>query len=115
MPLTRDFRETVKKRAEREPEFRIGLLQDAIEALVNNDLDTGKVMLRAYVNATIGFNKLAADLGKEPKTLMQMLSVKGNPGAQSLFTIIGHLKELEGVEFHLTVGRMDNARIGATA
>lgn len=114
MPLTRDFKETVKRRAERDPEFRIGLLQDAIEALFNNDLDTGKVMLRAYVNATIGFNKLAADLGKEPKTLMQMLSSKGNPGTQSLFSIIGYLKQMEGVEFKLTVGKVDNAKVDTT-
>ncbi len=114
MPLIRDFRETVKRRAEKEPEFRIGMLQDAIEALFNNDLDTGKVMLRAYVNATIGFNKLAAELGKEPKTLIQMLSAKGNPGTQSLFSIIEYLKNNEGVEFNLTVGKINNTKVDTT-
>ena len=46
MALTRDFRDTIKARAERDPEFRIGLLQEAIEAFLDADLETGKVLLR---------------------------------------------------------------------
>jgi hypothetical protein len=43
MALTRDFKETVQARAQRDPAFREALLQEAIEA-----------MLAAYINATVG-------------------------------------------------------------
>ena len=34
MPLTRDFKETVQARAERDPEFREGLLKEGVECLL---------------------------------------------------------------------------------
>ena len=55
MPLTRRFKETVKARVERDADFRLGLFREAIEALLSDDLETGKVLLRDYVSATLGF------------------------------------------------------------
>ncbi len=52
MPLTRDFKETVRARAAREPEFRKELLREAVECLFAGDVDTGKTIFR-YVNATL--------------------------------------------------------------
>ncbi|MCY3625932.1 MAG: hypothetical protein OXH71_01435 [Candidatus Dadabacteria bacterium] len=52
MALTRSFRKIVKKRAIRDPEFRIGLLTEAIECVLNYEIDVAKVLLRDYVNAT---------------------------------------------------------------
>lgn len=52
MPLTRDFRETVKNRAERDTMFRNGLLAEALEAVVRGELDVAKILLRDYINAT---------------------------------------------------------------
>ena len=43
MPLTKDFKDTIKARAERDPEFRAGLFREAIEAMLSDDLETGKV------------------------------------------------------------------------
>lgn len=101
MPLTRNFKDTVKARAERDPEFRVGLFREAIEALLGDDLETGKVLLRDYVNATIGFEALATELGKSPKSLMRMLSNKGNPRADNLLGMVGHLKKKEGVALRI--------------
>ena len=53
MPLTRDFKDIIKARAERDPEFRVGLFREAVEAMLCEDLETGKVLLRDYVNATV--------------------------------------------------------------
>lgn len=102
MALTRDFKKTVKSRAERDPEFRAGLFREAIEALMSDDVETGKVLLRDYVNATVGFEALAVELDKSPKSLMRMLSDKGNPRADNLLGMLGHLKKREGVTFTLT-------------
>ncbi len=51
MALTRDFKETVMARARRDPEFREGLLREAVECLLANDMDAGKIRLRDYINA----------------------------------------------------------------
>jgi len=102
MPLTKDFKDTIKARAERDPEFRIGLFREAIEAMLSDDLETGKVLLRDYVNATVGFEALAEDMDKDPKSLMRMLSAKGNPRADNLLAMVSRLKQREGISFSLT-------------
>ena len=103
MPLTRDFKETVQARALRDPEFRTGLLQEGIECLLAGDLETGKTLLRDYINATIGFEELAVLTNKSPKSLMRMFSPKGNPRADNLFGVIRQLQEKEGVYFEVRV------------
>lgn len=102
MPLTKDFKETIKARAERDAEFRVGLFEEAIEALLSDDLETGKVLLRDYVNATVGFETLAQEMEKNPKSLMRMLSDKGNPRADNLLSMVARLKQREGVSFSVT-------------
>ena len=63
MPLTRSFKDTVKARAERDPAFRAALLTEAVELMLSGDLDTGKAILRDYINATVGFECLARETG----------------------------------------------------
>jgi len=101
MPLTRAFKDTIKARAERDPRFRIALLEEAIEALLNADLETGKLLLRDYVNATIGFEALGTQLHKSPKSLMRMLSAAGNPRVDNLFAVVSHLQAHAGVSFRV--------------
>jgi DNA-binding phage protein len=101
MALTRSFMETVKNRAERDSEFRIGLLKEGVEALLRGDLDQGKILLRDYVNATVGFEQLAAATHKSPKSLMRMLSAEGNPRADNLFSVIAHLQKREGISLDI--------------
>ena len=59
MPLTRDFKETIQERARRDAAFREALLKEAVDALFSGDVETGKIVLRDYINATVGFDKLA--------------------------------------------------------
>ena len=54
MPLTNDFKETVQVRAQRDREFREGLLKEGVECLLAGDVDTGKIVLRDYINAARG-------------------------------------------------------------
>jgi hypothetical protein len=100
MPLTRDFKETVRARAARDPKFRKHLLQEAVDSMLAGDVDTGKIVLRDYINATIGFDELGAITHKSPKSLMRMLGPTGNPQARNLFEIVAHLQKSEG--FRLT-------------
>ena len=101
MALTRSFKETVKARAQRDAAFRYGLLKEAIECLLSGEIEPGKILLRDYINATIGFEELAARTEKPAKSLMRMFGPKGNPNARNLFDVIGCLQENAGV--HLEV------------
>jgi hypothetical protein len=58
MALTRDFKKTVLERAQHDSAFRIGLLTEAVECLLNNEPDVAKTLLRDYVNATLGLQEL---------------------------------------------------------
>jgi len=101
MALTKYFKETIQARAQRDSAFRKALLQEGIECLLAGDVDTGKAVLRDYINATIGFEELSEVFGKSSKSLMRMFGPKGNPQAGNLFAVIGYLQEKEGI--HLEV------------
>ncbi len=105
MALTRDFKDTVMARARRDPEFREGLLTEALECFLGGDLTTGKIILRDYINATIGFQELARVTGKKDTSLMRMLGPKGNPAARNLFDLMALLQKHEGIRFQVTPQR----------
>lgn len=92
MPLTRDFRDTVKARADRDPAFRAGLLQEVLQAVADGDLPTARVLLRDAINATIGFKELGQALGVGEKSLMRMYGPRGNPRADNLLATLAHLR-----------------------
>ncbi len=106
MTLTRDFTTTIKSRAAREPAFRRALLQEGVECLLGGDVPTGKAVLRDYINATIGFEALAACVGKPSKSLMRMFGAQGNPQASNLLTVIHCLQQQEGVALKVKVSKV---------
>jgi len=105
MALTRDFKETIKNRIARDPIFREELLKEGIDYLLIGDVDTGKAILRDYINATIGFDALGTVTAKSPKSLMRMFGPKGNPQARNIFEIIAHLQKKEGLHFKVQAVR----------
>ncbi len=110
MALTRDFKETVKARADRDPEFRNELLTEAMEAIVCGDVDVAKVMLRDYINATVGFESVGKAVDKDPKSLMRMLSNSGNPNVKNLFSVTRFLQKKAGVQFKVVSSRPKKAK-----
>lgn len=105
MSLTRDFKETVRARIERHPEFRELLLAEGVECLLAGEVEVGKTILRDYVNATVGFQELAGLTNKSSKSLMRMLGPHGNPQARNLFHIIGCLQKHEGFQLKVQTVR----------
>lgn len=47
MALTRDFKETVNARVQRDSEFAIALLNEAISLFLNGEPETARLILRA--------------------------------------------------------------------
>ncbi len=97
MPLTGDFKATVRARAQSDPGFRAALLKGAADTFLSGDVETGKAVLRDYVNATVGFEALARAMTKSPKSLMRMLGPDGNPQASNLFAIFRFLQAKEKI------------------
>ena len=91
-PLTSNFKDTIKARIERDPEFRDELFREGVQCFLQGDLETGKSILRNFINATIGFQRLGEVTETQPKSLMRMFSETGNPRAENLFKVISRLQ-----------------------
>ncbi len=105
MALTRDFKETIRARVKRDPGFRRALLREGIENFLSGDVETGKIILRDFINATVGFSKLCDVTHRSAKSLMRMLGPRGNPQARNLFAIVAYLQRAEGVRFEVRSSR----------
>ena len=102
MALTRDFKDTVLARVQRDGKYREALFTEAINAYLAGDTATGKAILRDLVNATIGFEGLAAEIKKPSKSLHRMLAAHGNPNTENFFDIISALQEKTRVRLRVT-------------
>jgi hypothetical protein len=72
--------------------------------MLTGDVDTGKAILRDYIKATVGFEKLGEATGAPAKSLIRMFGPRGNPQARNLFGVIGYLQREAGVELHVAAG-----------
>jgi DNA-binding phage protein len=115
MPLTRQFKETIMADLNSDRAYRAAYLAEAIESMHSGEFEVGKRMLRVYINATIGFNRLSQKVGSPAKSLMRMLSPNGNPHADKLFGMIGHLRGRDRFRVRVEAARASNRRTRHTA
>jgi len=101
MALTRDFRDTIRERAQRDAGFRRALLQEAVEQMLAGEMDLSKSMIRNYINATVGFPALAEAVHTRSESLMRMFGARGNPSMSNLIGVIAALQNQEGVHFRV--------------
>ena len=88
MPLTRNFRETVMARVKSDPAFRGELIVEATNAFLMDDMETGKALLRDYLNATESIADIARELQVNEKSLRRMLGPKGNPTLKNFLSLL---------------------------
>jgi DNA-binding phage protein len=101
MAKTRLFTELVQARVKTDRKFAEALLREGIDAMLSGDVDTGKTILRDYIKATVGFEKLGEATGAPPKSLIRMFGPRGNPQAKNLFSVISYLQKRAGLELHV--------------
>jgi hypothetical protein len=104
MARTKSFTRLVERHIKSDPRFATALLVEGIDALLSGDLDTGKSILRDYIKATVGFEKLGAATGAPPKSLIRMFGPRGNPQARNLLGVIGYLQKRAGIRLHVAGG-----------
>ncbi len=93
MARTRNFKDTVTQRVQTDPAFAKALLDEAATLFLNGEPETARLILRDLVNATIGFEQLAALTAKPSKSLHRMLSPTGNPSMDNLAAIFWAVRE----------------------
>lgn len=109
MALTKHFKETVAARVQKDAGFRRALLTEAVETFLSGDIDTGKAILRDYINATIGFETLAKKLKKDSKSIHRMLGADGNPRADNIFSIFKILQDADNISLQVKVDKRNAA------
>ncbi len=102
MALTRDLKESILARVQRDARFREALFTEVINAYLAGDTATGKAVLRDLVNATVGFEGLAVEIDKPSKSLHRMLAPHGNPSTENFFGIVSALQKKTRVKLHAT-------------
>jgi len=93
MELTRDFKETINTRIQKDSEFTKALLDEAVNLFLDGESETARLILRELVNATVGFEELALETSKSSKSLHRMLSAQGNPTMDNLSLILKTLSK----------------------
>jgi DNA-binding phage protein len=99
--VTRSFKRMVEQRLASDPGFREALLRESVDTMLAGDMETGKAVLRDYIKATIGFTALSEGIGTPAKSLIRMFGPKGNPNADNLFKVLGHLQKHAGIQLHV--------------
>ena len=94
----------MRRHAGSEPAFGAALLRKGIGTMLAGDIDAGLAILRNYIKATIGFEKLGEATGTPPKSLIRMFGPRGNPQARNLFNVIGYLQKRAGLQLYVTTG-----------
>jgi hypothetical protein len=101
MARTKSFNDLVQQHVKGNKKFAEALLREGVDALISGDVESGKTLLRDYIKATVGFEKLGAATGAPPKSLIRMFGPRGNPQAKNLFSVIGYLQKRAGVRLRV--------------
>lgn len=99
--FTEPAQEILRRRLQGDPGFAGDLLGEVIECLLRNEVVVAQLLLRDLTNCTVGFPALSRETGIMEKSLMRMLSAKGNPQTKNLFLIIETLQRLNGLKLEV--------------
>ncbi|MCR4511130.1 transcriptional regulator [Pseudomonas sp. 32.2.56] len=101
MALTRDYKQTITERVQRDPDFAKSLLDEAASLFLNGEPEVARLILRDLVNATVGFERLSQETEKPSKSLHRMLSPSGNPSMDNLAAIFNAVRNSLGVQLEV--------------
>jgi len=76
MAITRDYKKTVNERVQRDSEFSVALLDEAISLFLNGEPKVARLVLRDLINATVGFEELAVEVANQVKVFTECFQPK---------------------------------------
>jgi len=112
-PIGRSLDQIAVERIRRDPDLSDLLLQEAAQALLDNEVAAARNMLRHLIKGSIGYADLSRRTGTPEKSLIRMFGPRGNPTAANLFSVLAHLQQRAGVRLHVAserIKRRDGAR-----
>jgi len=89
-------------RAREDADFRKALIVEATNAFLDGDLDTGKHLLRDYLNATEAFSSIAGELKQDEKSIRRMIGPRGNPTLRNFTNLLNACKRRESLALHVS-------------
>jgi hypothetical protein len=95
--LNRQLSSAIGRRLRQDRICRACLLRTAAQALLDDDLELSKGLLRRLTDATVGFEALASLTDLHPKSLIRMLGTNGNPAARHMVAVLAQLARSESV------------------
>jgi DNA-binding phage protein len=99
--IGRSIAEITQARVRRDPEFVRALLQEAVEALLADDVAVARSLIRDVIKGSIGYADLSRKTGTPEKSLVRMFGASGNPTAANLFSVLTQLQAYSGVSFQV--------------
>lgn len=97
--LNRQLSPVIHRRLQAHSTFRECVLLECARALLGDDPDLARGLLRRMIDATLGFEALGDLLEKNPKSLVRMLSRLGNPSARNLLAVFTQVCQANGARF----------------
>ncbi|HVN29364.1 MAG TPA: hypothetical protein VMT64_12795 [Candidatus Binataceae bacterium] len=101
--MTVSHKEFLLDHIAKDHDFAEEFLREGVNLLFAGDVETGKAVLRDYIKATVGFEKLGKAVGTQSKSLIRMFGPRGNPQARNLFNVIGYLQKHAKIELHVAI------------
>src|SRR3954447_12959675 len=101
MAKTKSFKTLVQSHIKADKKFAEALLREGIDAMLSGDVETGKTILRDYIKATVGFEKLGEATGAPPKSLIRMFGPRGNRKAKNLLKVTAYRKKRAGISLRV--------------
>ena len=93
MALTRDFKETVNARVQRDSEFTIALLDEAISLFLNGEPETARLILRDITGQTTTIKTADISSRKEMETSMMPTGLANELSYEEFASLITFLSE----------------------
>jgi DNA-binding phage protein len=78
-------------------------LRGAVECLPAGDVDTGKAVVRDYIDGAFGFEKLNRSTHTSSRSPMRMFGPTGNPRVRTLLDVLVQLRHAGGLRFELSL------------
>ena len=97
--LTIDSAATVQVRIKTDPKFAEALLREATDMFLNGEAEAARLLLRDVVNATVGFEQIAAATHRPSKSVHRMLSARGNPTMENLSVVFAAIRKVLKISF----------------
>jgi DNA-binding phage protein len=103
--MGRSIAEITQSRVQHDAEFARALLQEAVQALLADDIAVARSLLRDVIKGSIGYTELSRRTGTPEKSLARMFGANGNPTAANLFSVLNQLQQHSGITLQVAAIR----------